>query len=79
MARFVRYCGASKCRRSGNSGRAEESQIPTFLTHFRSGVCIAAIEDDCLISYSINSLANDIGGPSFQPGSTFAIVSHGGG
>jgi hypothetical protein len=27
--------------------------------------------------YSITSPANDISGPSFQPGSAFAIVSHG--
>jgi hypothetical protein len=28
------------------------------MTHFRSGECIAAIEDDRLISYSITSSAN---------------------
>jgi hypothetical protein len=34
MARFVAYCGASKCNVGvqGNNGRAKESSNPTFLT-----------------------------------------------
>jgi hypothetical protein len=34
LARFVAYCGASKCNVGvqGNNGRAKESSNPTFLT-----------------------------------------------